>query len=73
MDQEQNKGGCLVTLVQAFAWLVTSVVAVIDMLYIRQAVLAVLSAIQVANRRGIPRCRRIRARFFCRFWSVAGR
>jgi len=49
MDQDQNKGGCLVTLVQAFAWLVTSVAAVIDMLYIRQAVLAVLSAILSAR------------------------
>ena len=49
MDQDQHKGGCLVTLVQALAWLVTSVAAVIDMLYIRQAVLSVLSAIQSAR------------------------
>jgi hypothetical protein len=49
MDQDQNKGGCLVTLVQALAWLVTSVAAVIDMLYIRQGVMAILSGIQVAR------------------------
>jgi len=48
MENEQ-KGGCLVSLGQAFAWLVTSLLAVVDMLYIREAVTAILSAIQSAK------------------------
>jgi hypothetical protein len=49
MDQDQNKGSCLVTLVQSAAWFITSVAAVLDMLYIRQAILSVLAAIQAAQ------------------------
>ena len=49
MSIDENKGGCLVSLGQAFAWLVTSLLAVVDMLYIREAVTAILSAIQSAK------------------------
>jgi len=49
MSQAENKGGCLVSLGQAFAWLVASLLAVVDMLYVREAVLAILSAIQAAK------------------------
>jgi hypothetical protein len=49
MDQAENQKGCLVSLGQSFAWLVTSLLAVVDMLYVREAVLGVLTAIQAAN------------------------
>jgi hypothetical protein len=49
MDQDANKGGCLVSLGQAFAWLVTSLLAVVDMLYVREAVLSILLAIQTTK------------------------
>ena len=47
--ENEHKGGCLVSLGQAFAWLVTSLLAVADMLYVREAVLAILSALQSAK------------------------
>lgn len=49
MSQSETKGGCLVSLGQAFAWLVASLLAVVDMLYVREAFLAILSAIQAAK------------------------
>ena len=48
MENEQ-KGGCLVSLGQAFAWLVTSLLAVVDMLYVREAFLSILLALQATK------------------------
>jgi hypothetical protein len=47
--ENEHKGGCLVSLGQYFAWFVTSVLAVVDMLYVREAVTAILSAISAAK------------------------
>lgn len=41
--------GWLVTIAQFTAWLVTSLVAVVDALYIREAVLSILTALQIIN------------------------
>jgi uncharacterized membrane protein (Fun14 family) len=49
MTLDENKGSCLVSLGQAFAWLVTSLLAVVDMLYVREAVLAILFALQATK------------------------
>jgi len=49
MSQDEAKGGCLVSLGQTFAWLVGSLLALVDMLYVREAVLAILYAIQSAR------------------------
>jgi hypothetical protein len=48
MENEQ-KGGCLISLGQAFAWLVTSLLAVVDMLYVREAFLSILLALQATK------------------------
>ncbi len=47
--ENEHEGGCLVSLGQYFAWFVTSILAVVDMLYIREAVTAILAAIQSAK------------------------
>jgi hypothetical protein len=47
--ENEPQGGCLVSLGQFFAWFVTSILAVADMLYVREAVTAILSAIQSAK------------------------
>jgi hypothetical protein len=47
--ENEHKGGCLVSLGQYFAWFVTSILALADMLYVREAVTAILSAIQSAK------------------------
>ena len=49
MTTDEHQGGCLVSLGQAFAWLVTSLLAVVDMLYVREAVLTILTAFQTAH------------------------
>ncbi len=49
MSQDEAKGGCLVSLGLALAWLVGSALAVVDMLYVRDAIEAILSAIQNAK------------------------
>ncbi len=47
--ENEHEGSCLVSLGQYFAWFVTSILAVVDMLYVREAVIAILSAIQSAK------------------------
>jgi len=49
MDTNESKGGCLVTAGQYFAWLVTSLGAILDALYIREAALAGLALFQQAQ------------------------
>jgi len=49
MSTNENQGGCLVSLGQYFAWFVTSLLAVIDALYIREAVLTGLTRFQVTK------------------------
>lgn len=49
MSTNENQGGCLVSLGQYFAWFVTSLLAVVDTLYIREAALTGLARFQVAQ------------------------
>jgi hypothetical protein len=49
MEDNQTKGGWIVDIGQGITWLVTSLVAVIDALYLREAVLAGLSLFQAAR------------------------
>lgn len=49
MTEPQTVPGWLVTIAQFTAWLVTSLVAVVDALYIREGVLAVLQALQIID------------------------
>jgi hypothetical protein len=49
MNEPHPAPGWLVTIAQFTAWLVTSLVAVVDALYIREAILAVLQALQIVN------------------------
>jgi hypothetical protein len=49
MEEAENNAGCLVSLGQAFAWLVTSLLALVDMLYVREAFLAILLALQATK------------------------
>ena len=49
MDDNQTKGGWIVDVVQYVTWLVTSLVVVVDALYVREAVLAGLSLFQMAQ------------------------
>ena len=47
--ENEHKGGCLVSLGQAFAWLVASLLVVVDMLYVREAFLSILLAFQATK------------------------
>jgi hypothetical protein len=49
MSTETSNSGFLVTIGLYIAWLVTSLGAVVDALYIREAILSILSAFQVAK------------------------
>jgi len=49
MSTNEKQAGCLVSLGQYFAWFVTSLVAVVDALYIREAILTGLARFQVAQ------------------------
>jgi hypothetical protein len=49
MSTNENQAGCLVSLGQYFAWFVTSLLAVIDALYIRDVVSQGLARFQVAQ------------------------
>ena len=49
MDDNQVKGGWIVDIGQYVTWLVTSLIAVVDALYVREAVLAGLSLFQMAQ------------------------
>ena len=49
LETNENRGGWLVSIGQAFAWLVTSILIVFDALYIREAALSIASLFQVAQ------------------------
>ena len=49
MTEPHTAPGWLVTIAQFTAWLVTSLVAVVDALYIREAILALLQALQIID------------------------
>jgi hypothetical protein len=49
MENNQSKGGWIIDIGQYVTWLVTSLVAVVDALYVREAVLAFLSLFQMAQ------------------------
>ena len=49
MEQPQSRLGWLVSLGQFFAWVLSSIGALLDMLYIRQAVMAILQALRVVQ------------------------
>jgi hypothetical protein len=49
VDDNQVKGGWIVDIGQYVTWLVTSLIAVVDALYVREAVLAGLSLFQAAQ------------------------
>ena len=46
LETNENRGGWLVSIGQAFAWLVTSILVVFDALYIREAALSIASLFQ---------------------------
>ncbi len=46
MEYDASRGGLLVTLGQFAAWVVTAIGAVIDALYVREAILSLLSVVQ---------------------------
>ena len=49
LDTDENRGGWLVSIGQALAWLVTSILVVFDALYIREAALSIASLFQAAQ------------------------
>lgn len=52
MKAKLNQDSCLVSIGSAFAWLVTSLLAVISGLYVREAVLTIAGLFQVAQEQG---------------------
>lgn len=51
----ENRGGILATLGLYFAWLVTSVGVIIDALYIREAVVAILTTVNAVHSQNFTR------------------
>jgi hypothetical protein len=49
MDTEEKQAGCWVTLGMYFAWFIASLLAVVDALYIREAILSILARLQVTQ------------------------
>ena len=49
METDENRGGWLVSIGQAFAWLVTSLLTVVTGLYFRDAALSIASLFQAAQ------------------------
>ena len=49
LETDENRGGWLASIGQAFAWLVTSILAVISGLYLREAILSIASLFQSAQ------------------------
>jgi hypothetical protein len=49
MDTSENQAGCMTSLGMYFAWFVASLLAVVDALYIREAILSILGRFQVAQ------------------------
>ena len=49
MEESNSQGGWLATLVQLLAWVITTIVAIIDGLAIREAILAILAWVRVIN------------------------
>ena len=49
MDTSENQAGCMVTLGMYFAWFVASLLAIVDALYIREAILTILARFRLAQ------------------------
>ena len=72
LETDENRGGWLVSIGQAFAWLVTSILVVFDVLYIREAALSIASLFQAEQYKVFKGKRRNRTGFSDRIsdWSL---
>ena len=55
MEQNPTRGGWLVTLGQFAAWFITALGTIIDILYLREAIVALLTVLQVTHQQNFQR------------------
>jgi|SRR5450759_1604168 len=55
MEQNPTRGGWLVTLGQFAAWFITALGTIIDILYLREALVALLTVLQVTHQQNFQR------------------